>query len=166
MSLDIINARPLRKQVERFHALVILRLMLFCFVRHVSELFLQWHLFFWHHNANDSLLSSLLAFTQFNYLMPCSAFVLLLPLSFSIYRKASKFILLAEKCSNTLKNAGVLSCADSSCTIHVSTDLALNTWGPWRPIRGHIPCILAGRTKAFFLLYSKKVRLTTPPRIV
>ena len=40
--------------------------------------------FFWHHNANDSLLNSLLAFTQFNYLMSCSAFVLLLPLSFSI----------------------------------------------------------------------------------
>ena len=46
MSLDIINARPLRKQVERFHALAILRLMLFCFVRHVSELFLKWDLFF------------------------------------------------------------------------------------------------------------------------
>ena len=41
MSLDIINARPFREQVERFHALVILRLMLFCFARRVSELFLQ-----------------------------------------------------------------------------------------------------------------------------
>ena len=40
MSLNIINARPFREQVERFHALVILRLMLFFFVRHDSELFL------------------------------------------------------------------------------------------------------------------------------
>ena len=108
------------------------------------------------HNANYSLRNSLLTFTQFNYLMARSAFVLLLPLSFSIERKASQFFHLAEKCSSTLENAGVLSCTDSSCTIHVSTDLALNTWGPWRPIRDHIPCILVGRTKA--LLYSKKVR--------
>ena len=40
MSLDIINARPFREQEERFHALVILRLMLFFFVRHDCELFL------------------------------------------------------------------------------------------------------------------------------
>ena len=40
MSLDIINAGPFREQVGRFHALVILRLMLFFFVRHDSELFL------------------------------------------------------------------------------------------------------------------------------
>ena len=41
MSLDIINARPFPKQVEGFHALVIFRLMLFCLVRHDSELFLR-----------------------------------------------------------------------------------------------------------------------------
>ena len=40
MSLDIKNAGPFREQVERFHALVILRLMLFFFDRHDSELFL------------------------------------------------------------------------------------------------------------------------------
>ena len=170
MSLDIINARPFRKQVERFHALVILRLMLFCFARHDSELFLQWDLVLFFFDTIMQMIAYLVRFwLLLNLNISCPALRLCCySLYLSLLRgKPVSFFLLAEKCSSTVENAEVLSCTDSSCTIHVSTDLALNTWGPWRPIRGHIPCILAGRTKArFFLLYSKKVGLTTTPRIV
>ena len=129
MSLDIINARPFREQVERFHALVILRLMLFCFARRVSELFLQRDLVLFF----DTIMQMIAYLVRFWLLLSltisCPALRLCCySLYLSLFRgKPFSFFLLAEKCSSTLENDGVLSCTDSSCTIHVSTGLALNT---------------------------------------
>ena len=167
MSLDIINARPLRKQVERFHALVILRLMLFYFVRHVSELFLQWDLFFF-----DTPMQMIAYLVRFCLLLSLTISCAALRLCcYSLY--LSQFRGKPVSLFFWLRNA-----ATPWKTLrfyHVQIHHVLFTWARTlhstpEGLEGQFvatyQCILAGRTKAFFLLYSKKVRLTTPPRIV
>ena len=96
------------RAISRLHALVILPLMLFCFARHVSELFLQWDLVLFFDTIMQMTAYLIRFWLLLSLTISCPALRLCCySLYLSLFRgKPVSFFLLAEKCSSTLETLG------------------------------------------------------------
>ena len=171
MSLDIINARPLRKQVERFHDFTHWSYSLWCYFALLdmsASCFYSETLSFFFDTIMQMIAYLIRFWLLLSLTISCPALRLCCySLYLSLFRgkPVSLFFWLRNAATpwKTLR------------FYHVQIHHVLFTWARTlhstpEGLEGQFvatyQCISAGRTKAFFLLYSKKVRLTTPPRIV